>query len=222
MIFNAKDWTTTFNKKPYRGELKNGIPNGWGVMAVESDKCGEPTMVHVGHFVNGALEGRGYRLYQITTSRTIFRKPTYEEVMSTAEFDSCGRPIHYDGSMRKEVIYDTEWRLDYDGIWKEDRYLKPLRRDFSAWKDAKLEWEWWEDFAGSCTRTSSEIYKIHKTLSNGVAESCFMHLRITPLDDEQMLVQDSMELFVLRRGEEHTFKSEPNKTHYNYYKYKLL
>ena len=64
-----------------------------------------------------ALDGYGFIFSRNETVTTFTRRKTYEEVMSTAEFDSCGRVIHTEGGMVTKRYTSVEWICEGAGYW---------------------------------------------------------------------------------------------------------
>ena len=65
-----------------------------------------------------ALDGYGFIFSRNETVTTFTRRKTYEEVMSTAEFDSCGRVIHAEGGMVTKRYTSVEWICEGAGYWQ--------------------------------------------------------------------------------------------------------
>lgn len=63
---------------------------------------------------------------------------SYEEVMSTAEFDSCGRVIHTGPAYRYETREIEEWVVLEIGWWKGEELVKPWTPCGKPWTQCKL------------------------------------------------------------------------------------
>ena len=72
-----------------------------------------------------ALDGYGFIFSRNETVTTFTRRKTYEEVMSTAEFDSCGRVIHTEGGMVTEKRTSVEWICEGAGYWQNGAPAQP-------------------------------------------------------------------------------------------------
>jgi len=72
-----------------------------------------------------ALDGYGFIFSRNETVTTFTRRKTYEEVMSTAEFDSCGRVIYAEGGMVTEKHTFVEWICEGAGYWKNGAPAQP-------------------------------------------------------------------------------------------------
>ncbi len=226
MIYEENDWSLYYEDMPYRGESREGVPHGFGVLVLEFDEDEIPEKYYVGHFVEGVPDGRGYELHRRITRSIRTRPATYEEVMESASFDAAGRPIHYEcGPTITEEVVSEDWIIKSDGLWSKGELVEPKKRRKMAlkgWTNAILEVRHDEVF-GKSVYPGGYTYKLKvaKCSPDGDLSDSGEYLRITPLDEERLMVQDNIELFVLRRGEEHIFDSDPNEDFYNRTIYRL-
>ena len=127
MYFNPDNhtWSTVPGNESlrYKGEVDavTGLPRGMGILAY--DDC----HFYIGELQQGRRHGRGFMFRKEVTSevKPVWHRGTYEEVMATAEFDSCGRPIHYEnvGKWVNEEVKTAHWYKEQDGYWKDDAYM---------------------------------------------------------------------------------------------------
>ena len=211
-IYN-KYWTCEYNGKLYRGNLDKdkGIPDGYGVMAYpiisscKRDYYGNViiSQLYVGHFSNGVREGRGFVLTRKEYTKTLTRKRTYEEVMETAEFDSCGRVIHCEGGPISYEVKEEQWVMESDGIWKDDILVKAINRDWSAWDGYHLEVSKREIAKDGFTFATSPYKGLITDVSpDGELKFVYMEFIISPLDDCSLLCCNGTgEAIVLKPGE---------------------
>lgn len=225
MSFDLRDWPDQFEGKPYRGEKdpSTGKPDGYGILLYQ-DEEGKTVMLYAGGFKQGLRHGRGYLLRLEEKDASYQRKPTYEEVMSTAEFDSCGRVIHVD-NIQSITVRRTEylWMLEQDGLWADDAFVEPCARDFTPWKDSIVYAQWDEVSSGSV----SHSYMVEKAPVAEATEAGDLHfgwysVQLTPLPDGRLLFLDDHGLCVpVRSGDVLTFNHGENPIHYNRYNYSL-
>ncbi len=203
MLFDKKYADAFIGDRYYRGQLdEDGVPSGVGLMCV-----GEG-LIYVGEVVRWERQGRGYMLRLKVTKKEVTRRKTYEEVMETAEFDSCGRPIHYDESpFITEVHTLEEWSIEDDGLWEEDSFRTPLERDFSAYPHMELEAVKFDVFDGKAKyRHYPDTFEIGP---NGADDD--KDVRITPLPGGRIMVCDSFgAAFALSPGDEYSFDISPD------------
>ena len=134
--------------KRYVGGLTySGRPEGFGVLQLE------PDVYYVGQFLNGQAHGRGFILAykEWTEKTTVTYQGTYEEVMATAEFDSCGRVVHCDPVVHTKEVDQTieQWHIERDGKWTMDKLVKELAPTIltsEAWREAVLGYSTGEVF----------------------------------------------------------------------------
>ena len=127
--------------KRYLGQLSEGYcrPHGYGILELKKNTY------YVGELSNGQASGRGFVLTykQWTEKETYTVRGTYEEVMATAEFDSCGRVIHCDPVYHTRETEKTmeDWHISDDGLWaqgKLQRALPPTILQSEAWAEAEV------------------------------------------------------------------------------------
>ena len=139
MLLYPNEWLALPDGRRYQGEtLENSnVPHGLGIITLD-----DYLHFYVGEFVNGKKHGRGFTLThkKWEAVESVWVNGTYEEVMATAEFDSCGRVIHTDrvGHYENQTVHHEQWIKDCDGIWADDSFIKPCDPD--ALK--RTPWKW--------------------------------------------------------------------------------
>lgn len=239
MKISNKYWTCEYNGKLYRGSLDKdtNAPDGYGVMAYpvvsscKRDYYGNAivSQLYVGHFSDGVRDGRGFILTRKEFYKTITRERTYEEVMETAEFDSCGRVIHCEGGPISYNVRDENWIMESDGIWKDDILVKPIERNMSAWEGYHVEVSKSEiakdgfTFAPSpCTSPVTDVSP------DGELKCGYIEIMVSPLDDGLLCCNRTGESFVLKPGETVTVCDGSKDTlverydYYTVYEFKLI
>jgi len=88
-------------KARYKGELKNGLPNGKGIKHI----YGDDSYIE-GNFVDGFAEGYGKQTYQQTWEKSV---PYYEGEFKRNHFQGKGEYHYGDGDY-------------YKGDWKDSKY----------------------------------------------------------------------------------------------------
>lgn len=176
--------------KRYVGGLTySGRPEGFGIIQRE------PDTYYVGQFNNGQAYGRGFLLTHKTWTekQTVTYKGTYEEVMATAEFDSCGRVIHCEPVIHTKEVEETKegWEITQDGIWSMDQFRNALKHkilESDAWKEAKLGYstrEVYERFDSHAPRYSTRpLSEREEDGSLKLEDYCF----VTPFDNTSLLL----------------------------------
>ena len=192
MGLNPKDWITLKNGKKYKGSLApNGRPDGFGILQED-----EQTF-YAGEFSGGWRNGRGFRVHfeKWTEDRMVWVKGTYEEIMSTAEFDSCGRVIHVDnvGHYVPDKVNCERWWLTHDGIWENDEFKgevsrAPLR--CRQWDGAETYYTRYEFYRNSRfndpTHFTNKVSEVHADGQYSFNREAF----IAPYDNTSLLVCD--------------------------------
>lgn len=185
-------WQHNCQGHPYNGETQDGVPHGYGIMGYAGED-GKITSIYVGAFDNGVRSGRGF-LLNLQEEVVVRERPaTYEDVMSTAEFDACGRPIHYQNITTVTTRQLRRlWHLSDDGIWADDRLAGPAERDFSAWNRYYLKVSW--------SHIENGVVKYHhldrcEEISLQEDGGCLdldaiFYCFLTPLPDGRLLVLD--------------------------------
>ena len=225
MSFDLRDWPDQFEGKPYRGEKdpSTGKPEGYGVL-LYPDGEGKPVLLYAGAFRQGLRHGRGYLLRLKEVDASYERKPTYEEVMSTAEFDSCGRVIHVD-NIQSITVHRTEslWMLEQDGLWEEDAFVEPCPRDFTPWKESKVYAQWDEVSFGSVSHSyMAEKASVAEAPEAGDLHFGWYDVQLTPLPDGRLLLLEDHGLCVpMVSGDVRVLNHGENPIHYNRYTYSL-
>ncbi len=224
MYFKERNWICHYQGNPYRGEVgaDGTTPEGLGCMAFPNTN-GEISLLHLGFFHEGKPEGRGYRMRIVEQEVTYTRERTYEEVMETASFDCCGRPIAYESDPITITKVETSYRTEQDGLWHEGKFVEKVNRNLTPWRPYNLVIEWHELMDGRVNMkylpTSLQLREVKADGSERHAR--FEQMRITPLNEEQLMVQDGVEIFLLRHGDEHIFNDDENPIAYNRYLYRL-
>jgi hypothetical protein len=119
-FLEPKGWQTCALGKKYCGNVDpvNELPDGLGIILMDDDA------LYVGEFKQGRRHGRGFMLTLEDHSHMeeYYYRYSYEQVMSTAEFDSCGRVVHTGpgGEWRKEYVEDFRYVKEQDGLWEND------------------------------------------------------------------------------------------------------
>jgi len=100
-----RDINTWYNfedgKGRYKGEWKNGLPNGKGIKHAYKDDS-----YIYGNFVDGFLEGYGKQTFEQTWEKT---QPYYEGEFKRNNYDGKGEYHYGDGDY-------------YKGMWKHNKY----------------------------------------------------------------------------------------------------
>lgn len=159
---NSHTWDPVEGTKyHYKGEVDaTGLPHGMGVLAF--DDC----HFYIGELKQGKRHGRGFMYIkeQKTEVKPVWHRGTYEEVMRTASFDSCGRPIHYEnvGEWVNEKVTTSTWHKEQDGYWDEDVYQKdadvsPLYRH--PWNKCELGYSNYSLYDGSAGSVYGPFFK---------------------------------------------------------------
>lgn len=221
MKFDKRNWPLKGDGWVYTGDIQNGVPHGWGIKAYASEG-GQIVRLEVGQFSEGVLNGRGYLLEEVETVKTVEHTPTYEEIMSTAVFDQCGRPIHYGDVPRTKRVHSFDWQVVQDGIWQGGKLKSPLRRSYLSFGKYELTIEREEIMYGRINERSCPIsYPFKEFLITGQVSDGRSCTVVTPIEDGAFLLQDREFLTILRLGEQAVFNDAPNDICYNRYYYKI-
>lgn len=138
MILYTEEWMQLADGRRYQGECDETthLPQGLGIIAIDKDHF------YVGEFKQGKRHGRGFIIYHEVFSRkeNVWVSGSYEEVMATAQFDSCGRVIHCDpvGRYVPQTVTHENWNKLQDGIWDDDNFISPV--DLSPLKQDPWKW----------------------------------------------------------------------------------
>ncbi|MGN1246897.1 MAG: hypothetical protein ACI4UN_09700 [Muribaculaceae bacterium] len=139
MLLYPDRWLELPDGRRYQGEtLENSCtPHGLGIITL-----GDDHHFYVGEFAHGKRHGRGFTLThkQWKAVEPVWVKGTYEEIMATARFDSCGRVIHCDnvGHYENQTVHHEQWIKECDGLWDDDNFNQPSDPD--ALKRAPWKW----------------------------------------------------------------------------------
>lgn len=204
-------WLALPDGRHYQGEtLENSkIPHGLGIITLEDNNH-----FYVGEFAKGKRHGRGFMLThkQWKAVEPVWVNGSYEEVMATAEFDSCGRVIHTEhvGHYEDRTVHHEEWIKDNDGVWADDNLIETS--DPNALKRAP--WKWaitlydYDDY-GHPIAKYSDVFTKH--IADAEPDGCYSfngRAYVTTFDDSHLLFCD-------RYG--HVFKLGLDETH-NYHR----
>ena len=191
---DPNDWGVCATGKRYRGKVDpaTGLPDGLGILEIEND------VYYVGELKQGKRQGRGFMLQLEDRSRDerYWYRYSYEQVMRTAEFDSCGRVVHTgpSGEWRTGHVEEYTFVKEQDGQWKDDTFdcqvdssvlSEPqwsgytlMQRDLLLTSgDYPVDWDSW----------CSELTKVEE---GGILKiNGYAHF-VTPYDDDRLLVLD--------------------------------
>ena len=125
----------------YLGPVTNGYNRPFGIGIIELKKG----TYYVGEFDNGQAEGRGFlfRHKKWTELKKYTVQGTYEEVMATAEFDSCGRVIHCEPVYHTKEVKETmeAFTIEDDGYYRQGKFRNAVQNkifDSKEWADAMV------------------------------------------------------------------------------------
>lgn len=188
-----EDWVTLESGEKYKGGLNNRCrPEGFGIRQEGTNTF------YVGEFLNGWRHGRGFLLHveKWTEKRMVWQHGTYEEVMATAEFDSCGRVIHVDnvGKYVPDTVHLERWYITDDGVWEADKYLHDISRSVlqsPAWADALTAFSSYEFYNESPARCPTRFFKEVKTVHADGQYAFNREAFISPYDRTSLLVCDA-------------------------------
>ena len=160
MILSPKYWVKISDGYAkglhYLGALTGGYnrPFGFGIIELKKNTY------YVGEFQNGQAYGRGFMLKhkKWTELKKYTVQGTYEEVMATAEFDSCGRVIHCEPVYHTREVKETmeAFRIEDDGIWVTGKFR-------NATPNKMLQSKEWSEAVIGYSRI--EVYKNSGSLS---------------------------------------------------------
>lgn len=209
MILYPDKWILLPDGKRYQGEIDKatGLPHGLGMMALDA------TTFYAGEFSNGKRHGRGFLITLEVEEKEGQRwvRGTYEEVMATAEFDSCGRVVHCDrvGHSVPCMVRYEKWVKSNDGTWASDVFVAPA--DLSALHGKP--WKWAETTYKSVRYRDNSPNPFATEFKNQIREarrdgtySFNGKAYVTVYDDNHLLFCDTYgHVFVLAPGEEHYY-----------------
>ena len=124
-------YTIEDGKSRYKGEWKNGLPNGKGIKHIyKTDSVIE------GNFVDGFAEGYGKQTFEQTWEKTV---PYYQGQFKRNNYNGQGEYHYGDGD-----YYKGEWK---DGLYHGQGMAYSLRINRTwvgeYYKDKKIEGEWY-------------------------------------------------------------------------------
>ena len=209
MTLNTDEWMMLKDGRRYMGECDETthLPQGLGIIAIDKDHF------YAGEFKQGKRHGRGFIIYHEVYSRkeNVWVRGSYEEVMATAEFDSCGRVIHTDrvGHYVQDTVSYWSWNKLQDGIWDDDNFISPV--DLSPLKQDP--WKWAEtiytqtDFYGN--KPGNNPYTYNNNISSAKADGSYSFngdAFVTVYDDSHLMFCDSYgHVFILGENEEYHY-----------------
>lgn len=200
-----------------------GDENGLGCIVDPAAETadGASGIAFAGELKGGVLNGYGFVFRKKVTEETYTRRPTYEEVMSTAEFDSCGRVIYCDGSMRTEVRRNVEWLKEGIGLWKDGHLVEPSKMVFPEGLVLTAKWDEYT-YEKLNYEYMPEDMPLDKATEDGVLEKGWYKACVQPLPDGRIMVLEGHgAVAILAPGDSFTFEHDKNPTCYNTYTYKL-
>lgn len=204
--FKEDGWKVLPDKRRYLGSVDpvTGLPDGIGVLT--DDRL----HFYVGDLRQGKRHGRGYVVFHEVTKKKVrrFVHYTYEQVMSTAEFDSCGRVIHTGpaGHMIDDVETTERWVKQQDGFWEDDQ----LVREFPA--DALAGEPWCRLMLVKRQYHNGKLYfgpyrtPINTTVEGSIKLNGYQHF-ISPYDESALLMMSlSGAPLLVRMGQDNYYE----------------
>ena len=207
----GKNWTILDD-----GRKLWGSENGLGTIVSPNGDVGS------GQLKEGVLNGYGFAFVKREWDEEITRKRTYEEVMETAEFDSCGRVISCGSPMTTYKEHRVDWLPIGIGLWENGVLKQQSNMQFP--QGLKFEGQWVEMMYEKVHRRYLPEDKALTDLrEDGLAELGWTKAYLQPLPDGNILgIDDNGIPFILGPGEEFVYDHNPNPTCYNKYIYKLI
>ena len=208
MILYTERWMQLPDGRRYQGECDETthLPQGLGIIAIDKDHF------YVGEFKQGKRHGRGFIIYHEVYSRKeqVWVSGSYEEVMATAEFDSCGRVVHCDpvGRYVLQTVTHENWNKLQDGIWDDDNFISPV--DLSPLKQNPWKWaetiythtDFYDNKPGSPSTFNNNISSARKDGSYSFNGKAF----VTVYDDSHLMFCDRYgHVFILGDNEEYHY-----------------
>lgn len=191
-----------------------GSENGLGsIISADGKSFG------AGYMVDGVLNGYAFALFETVKEYEYTRRPTYEEVMSTAEFDSCGRVIYCDGSMITERRKEIRWLSAGTGLWEDGRLVKPAKIVFPEGLKLKITRNEYTYGKHNYTYYPHE-HPLSAANSEGFMSVAQVYVQLLP-DGSVMILEQHGHVFILRPGESITLELDKNETCYYTYTYEL-
>jgi hypothetical protein len=128
---DVNTWHTSEDGKcRYKGEMKNGIPNGKGIKHLYN------VVSYIdGNFVDGFAEGYGKQTYEQTWEKT---QPYYEGEFKRNEFHGKGTYYYDNGNYYKGDWKDSKY--NGQGVYYSKRLDKTWVGEFK--NDEKVKGEW--------------------------------------------------------------------------------
>ena len=209
-MFYGKNW-----KELEDGRLLYGSLDGLGSVVTGDEK------IYSGQLKNGVLDGYGFAFTKKEWEETITRKRTYEEVMETAEFDSCGRVIWCDGSPITYQKHHEDWPNVGTGLWKNGELIKPAVMAFPEGLELTAQWKEY-----TYNKVNYEYLKetlpLGEIAPDGYVSAGWYQMYIQPLPDGRMLCLNDYTIpFILAPGETFIYNHDKNDICYNSYIYSL-
>lgn len=217
------EWQQLPNGLYYHGEtdLETGLPEGLGVQVLIAGigtGFRKEYAYYIGQFHNGKREGHGYVLHYKEVEDQYWQRGTYEEVMATAEFDSCGRPIHYQNVGKWVTTTFWRWVIEQNGLWAGDVLVSQDPYNFSKidpwvkgrfemtvqqlaeneWKDVEYNWHNSENFHYSLSENFGYWTNKWPGYDNCVAVNKFNRERL-------IVCNEYAHVFTVGYGQQHIF-----------------
>lgn len=217
MILSPEEWPLLPDGRPYQGECdqKTRLPHGLGIIPLDDSHY------YAGEFRKGKRHGRGFIIHHEVTEKQekVWVNGSYEEVMATAHFDSCGRVIHTDkvGHEETRMVRREKWVKEQDGMWENDVFISPV--DLTPLQQRPWKWAetiytatpYYDNQPGSCPST----YK--NTIRSADAKGNYSfngQAFVTVYDDRRLLFCDRYgHLFRLAAEEEYHYDVMLDSTH---------
>lgn len=209
-LFYGKNWTDLGD-----GRLLYGSLDGLGSVVFDDKR------IISGQLKNGVLDGYGFAFVIKEWDETITRKRTYEEVMETAEFDSCGRVIWCDGSPITYTKHHEDWPNAGTGLWKDGELVKSAEMVFPGGITLKAQWKEYT-FGKMNHEYMEEELPFEEITPEGYVSAGWYQMYVQPMPDGRILcVNDYTIPFILAPGEKFVYDHDKNDICYNSYIYSL-
>lgn len=191
-LLDSKEWRVLSQGKRYNGEVDSvtGLPDGMGILEIAADHY------YVGELRQGKREGRGFmlRLEDRSRDERYWQRYSYEQVMQTAEFDSCGRVISTgsSGEWKTRHVEEFTFVKESDGQWVDDVLVSET--DCSVL--ATQPWSGYTLMHSDLLLTSGDYpvdwgpwcSPLTEIESGGILKNNGYAHFVSPYDDEQLLV----------------------------------
>lgn len=126
----------------YKGEWKNGLPNGKGIKEYFKTATSAHSIIEC-NFVDGKYNGYGKHIYDITEEDEIY-SPYYEGEFKNSKYHGSGTYYYGDGTYHKGeyhngmyhgkgIYYEKKLNKSWVGVYANDERIK------GEWVDGELE-----------------------------------------------------------------------------------